>query len=329
MEMLIIGPSILNEGTLTVPDVINLAPDRFRFWTPPEGATVLAGADRHPVALPKFPLPLHVTIPPVDVPSDAAIGQGIYDYLRQFPECAGNTLYAELLRDAFPHFITDLASHAVMLDAKQVEPAYVIRKLTCLKILCLLEPCNRGLLLQLCRGYFELALEFGGLANCRQHLREAMRFGQNLLTVAPDDPHALTILAEIDFLLGDTPAAAAKWRRLAAQTGDSSARERIEARVAACSCDECPETALVDDLEAIAEAMRLHAAGDDATAVFLLERVEEAGRLTAALPSADFYWLLGVCRQRAGELGGAVRALHLAMQLEPDHAGARAALDSL
>lgn len=307
----------------------NLDPDRFIFWIPPAGATVLAGADRHPVDLPVFPLPLHGPLPAADSPSDAAIGQGVFDYLRQFPECAGNTLYAELLRDAFPHFITDLASHAVLLDAKRVEPAYVVRKLTCLKILCLLEPRNCGLLLQLSRGYFELALEFSELAKCRQHLREAMRFGQNLLAVEPDDPHALALLAEIDFLLGDTPAATDKWRRLAVKTSDPLTRERIDARVAACSCGECPETTLVDDLEAVAEAMQLHAAGDDASAVCLLERIEEAGRLTTALPSADFYWLLGVCRQRAGEPGGAARALHLAMQLEPDHAGARTALDSL
>jgi len=312
-----------------IPAVDNLAPDRFIFWVPPAGAAVLAGADRQPVALPEFPLPLHNSVDNGGVPTDETIGQGVYDYLRQFPECPGNTVYAELLRDAYPHFVSDLASHAVLLDAKDVEPAFVARKLTCLKILCLLEPHNLGLLRQLCRGYFELALEFSELANCRRHLLDAMRFGQNLLAIEADDPLALSLLAEIDFLLGDTPAAAGKWRRLAARICDPLVRERIAARIAACSCDECPETALVDELEVVAEAMRLHASGDDALAAELLGRIEEVGQLTTTLPSADFFWLLGVCRQGAGDIGGALRALHQALQLESDHAGARVALDSL
>jgi tetratricopeptide (TPR) repeat protein len=314
---------------MLIPVIENLDPKHFLLWSPPLGATVLIGAERQPLSLPQIPLPLHRDDLNDGSPSDAAIGQGVYDYLRHFPDCVGNNIYAALLRDAYPHFISDLAAHAVMLDAKQVEPAYVARKLTYLKILRLLEPQNCGLLRQLCRGYFELALEFSELARCRQHLREAMRFGQELLALEPEDAHALSLLAEIDLLFGDLPAAAGKWRRLAAQVSDPLVRESIAARIAACSCDGCPESALVDDLEAVAEAMRLHALGDDAQAVSVLERLEEAGRLTTTLPSADFYWLLGVCRQRCGDAGGAVRALHQAMDLEPGHAAAQQALASL
>ncbi|NJC86947.1 MAG: hypothetical protein FIB02_00190 [Desulfuromonas sp.] len=305
------------------------AQERFTFWMPPRGAVVLAGAERHPVPLPEYPLPLHKGDPADGPPSDTAIGQGVYDYLRQFPDCDGNTVYAELLRDAYPHFISDLASHAVMLDAKQVESAYVLRKLTCLKILRLLDSHNYGLLLQLARGYFELALDFGELARCRQHLREAMRFGQELLAIAPADPSGLSLLAEIDYLLGDYPSAAIKWQRLAAHIEDSSVRERIAARLAACPDVGSSETALVDDLEAIAEAMRLHALGDNAQATLLLERLEEEGRLISMLPSADFYWLLGICRQDCGDAGGAFRALHTALELEPGHPAAQAALAAL
>lgn len=307
----------------------NCAPDCYAFWLPPAGAVVLVDAERRPFPLPAIPLPVLRQDLADGSPSDAAIGQGVYDYLRQFPDCECNTAYAELLRDAYPHFISDLAAHAVMLDAKQLEPAYVLRKLTCLKILRLLEPLNYGLLLQLSRGYFDLALDFGELASCRQHLREAMRFGQELLAAAPDDPQALSLLAEIDQLLGDLPAAAAKWRRLAAQVSDPTLLARIEARQLVCAREADDETALVDDLEAIAEAMRLHALGRNTQAVALLERVEEQGRLLATLPSADFYWLLGICRQGCGDRAGTAVALHKALAIEPDHAASLAALDAL
>lgn len=311
------------------PIINNLAPERFSFWLPPAGSTVIVGPDRLPVPLPSMPLPLHLQDMADGTPSDAAIGQGVYDYLRQFPDCAGNTVYAELLRDAYPHFISDLAAHAVMLDAKQVEPAFVARKLACLKILRLLDPHNSALLWQLSRGYFELALEFAELARCRQHLRDSMRFGQELLALAPADPQVLSLLAEIDLFFGDAPAATDKWRKLANQVGDSAVRARIETRIADCAGADCPEATLVDDLETLAEAMHLHAVGDDRQATFLLEQMEADGRLTTLLPSADFYWLLGVCRQGCGDPGGAFTALQQALAIEPDHAAARSALDSL
>lgn len=307
----------------------NLDPDRFTFWMPPEGAAVLAGAERQPLALPACPLPLHGRVVRPGGPSDAEIGQGLYDYLRQFPECEGNSVYAGLLRDAYPHFITDLAAHAVMLDAKTVEPAYVLRKLTCLKILRLIQPQNPGLLLQLCRGYFNLSLEFSELARSRQHLREAMRFGQELLAASPEDPNALSLLAEIDLLFGDVPAAVGKWQRLAARIDDPDTLARIEARIALQSRDSCPERPLVDNLETVAEAMRLHAEGDDEQATALLEQLGQDRQFTAVFPSADFHWLLGLCRKGCGDIGGAVCAWQQALDIEPGHAAARAELASL
>jgi hypothetical protein len=308
----------------------NLAPDRFAFWTPPPGATVATGADAQPVPLPEIPLPIwRASLPAIGAPDDHAIGQGVYDYLRQFPDCAGGDRYAALLRDAYPHFLADLAAHAVMLDAKQVEPSYVLRKLTCLKILALLEPCNPALLWQLARGFFDLALEFTELARCRDHLRDSMRFGQNLLVLDGDDPQALSLLAEIDLLLGDLPAACGKWRLLLRQVTDPGTRERITQRLAAADTDEPPASALIEELETVAEAMRLHVEGDDGAAATLLDRIAEQGRLPELLPSADFFHLLGLCRAGTGDSPGAAMAYQQALDIEPDHAAARAAMSAL
>ncbi len=304
----------------------NQAPSRFVFWQPPAGSTVETGAEQLPVALPEYPLPILRTDFTAGEPIAAQIGQGVYDYLRQFPDCAGNAIYAGLLRDAFPHYLADLAALAVMLDAKDVEPAYVLRKLTALKILRLAEPGNRGLLGQLCRGFFDLALDFAELANCRSHLLEAMRFGQDLLRLDPGDRQARGLLAEIDLLFGDTPAALGKLQQLLQALEDDEAAGRLRARMTELARQEYVEVSLVDELESVAEAMRLHLAGDNRAATALLEQVEEQGRLPQILPSANFYCLLAYCRRGCGDCSGAAVALHKALEVEPDHAAALAAL---
>lgn len=304
----------------------DLAGSSFTLWHPPAGSLVEVGPEQLPVALPLFPLPIPRDGFSGGTPTLHQIGQGLYDYLRQFPECEGNALYAGLLRDAFPHFLADLAAHAVMLDAKHVEPAYVLRKLTCLKILRLAEPTNTGLLRELCRGYFELALDFAELARCRGHLLEAMRFGQELLKAIPDDPQALNLLAEIDVLFGDTPAAAGKWRRLLTVLDDAAVCTSIETRMNDIAQQEFTEVTLVDELEQVAEAITLHLSGDNPAALCLLEWIEEQGRLIKVLPSANFYCLLAYCRRGCGDFGGAVVALHKALAAEPEHAAALAAL---
>jgi hypothetical protein len=305
---------------------VNLAPGLFVFWQPPAGFTVAVGAESHRVALPAFPLPIATDVCSGETPTTAQIGQGVYDYLRRFPDCEGNRLYAGVLRDAFPHFLSDLAAHVVMLDAKDVEPAYVLRKLTGLKILQLVEPANAGVLRQLCRGFFDLALDFSELANCRRHLLEAMRYGQELLCRQPEDPQALSLLAEIDVLFGDVPGAHAKFQRLRKVLEDDQVAAQVGVRLAALSTLEPGEKAVVDELEEVAAAMELHLCGDNRAATVLLERIEEQGRMLQLLPSADFYCLLAYCRQGCGDPEGATVALHRALELEPGHAAAVAAL---
>jgi len=186
----------------------NLNPQQFVFWMPPEDHTIQVVAEQQAVALPHIPLPIkradmEALENAMERPSDNAIGEGVYDYLRQFPECLNNQEYAELLRDGYSHFLADLAAHVVMLDKKEVDPAYVFRKLTYLKILRLLEADNAGLLWQLAHGFYSLALTFTELSQVRRNLLDAMRFAQNLLKLKPEDPSALNLLAEIDILFGD------------------------------------------------------------------------------------------------------------------------------
>ena len=309
-------------------NINNLDPQRFTFWQPPIGYVVHVGADQEPLSLPQIPLPIKAD--DVDSgPTDNAVGEGLYDYLRQFPDCLHNTDYAELLRDGYSHFLADLAAHVVMLDKKEVDPAYVFRKLTYLKILRLLEPDNVGLLWQLAQGFYGLAMTFTELPQVRHHLLNAMRYGQDVLKLQPTDQAALNLLAEVDILFGDYPAAISKFRRLLEVLAGQDLVERIEARLESCVEIGFPDHPLVDDLECVGEAMQLYAAKEYCMATELLERLEEDDYFIAELKTADFLCLLGMCRKKTDDRAGAFDALSQALEIAPDHEQARETLESI
>lgn len=315
----------------TLNDLIinNLAPQHFVFWQPPTGRTICVGPDQQAVPLPQIPLPIKLKDADDGNPADNAIGEGVYDYLRQFPDCSYNSDYATLLRDGYPHYLADLAAHAVMLDAKDVEPAYVFRKLTYLKILRLLEPDNAGLLWQLAQGFYRLAMTSSELPKVRRHLLDAMRYGQALVKLKPDDQATLNLLVEVDILFGDYPAAIARLRRLLELLDDRRIATQVEARLEACLSTGFPDHPLVDDLELVGEAMQLYAAQEYRLATELLERLEEDDYFMAELKSADFFCLLGMCRIKTGDRSGAFDALSQALEMAPDHEQARQALQTI
>lgn len=307
----------------------NLAPDAFVFWEPDGQRTVRVGPEQLEVRLPDLPLPINGRDGLEQGPSDSAIGQGLYDYLRRFPGCPHNQAYAELLRDAYPHLLADLAAHAVLLDAKDVEPAYVLRKLTALKILRLLEPNNKGLLHQLGHGFYELALTLTELPRCRRYLLEAMRAALDLHRLDPQDLATLELLAEIDMLFCDYPSAARRWQTILDLAGDVRLVPKAAAQLAICRVRDMPERTRVDDLEDFGQALQLYGGRNYLTALVILERLEEMPEFIEAFPSADFFYLLGMCRMHRDDQAGAIDALDRALTIAPGHLLAREAFDEL
>jgi tetratricopeptide (TPR) repeat protein len=295
----------------------------FRFWTPPPGFWVPAGADEHRVPLPEIPLPVQREVFAKGAPGREEIGQGLYDYLRQFPDCRHNRVYAELLRDAFPHFLADLGAQAVMLDHKEVDPPYVKRKINALKILALLDPGNGPLQQQIGLAWFQLALTFSEMGDSRRHFQQAMIHLGRALDIRPDDPAGLNALAQIDYFLGDFPAAARRWRRALESVDEAGMREALEKNLARVVDAEFPETPLIEEFEAVGNALELCGAGRFAQARKLLDRLEEQGRLATELPSAEFFYLLGHCREKTGDPGGAFAAYDRALELAPGFQPAR------
>jgi tetratricopeptide (TPR) repeat protein len=304
----------------------SLDPNAFRLWLPPAGAVVQVGADRRDIPLPAVPLPIPRN--QADDPSADVIGSGLYDYLRRFPDCPHNTAYAELLRDAFPHFLADMAAQTIMLDKKTVDAPFVRRKITCMKILSLLDPDNPGLLQQLGIACYELGLMFTELPSSRQHLLAAMGFLQRSLKGRPDDAGILNLLGEIEFLLGDFAMAAQRWRQVVSSLVGIR-RDALQARLQRIEEGEVPDHPLADDLEAIGDALICCGEGDFRQARLILERLEEEGSVPAEFPSPEFYSLLGHCREKMGDPGGAFEAFERALALDAGHAAALEGMDRI
>ena len=288
----------------------------FGFWTPPAGYTVKVGPEERPVILPEIALPLQRRFLNADIPSADAIGSSIYDYLRQHPDCSNNRPYAELLRDAWPHYLADLGAMALMLDHKEVDPPYVKRKINALKILALLDRENAGLHQQIGMACFHLALNYQEMSASRRHLQQALKHLQLALERQPGDPVSLNVLGQTDFLLGDYPAAARSWRQLLSCLAPSPAREALAAKLERVEHAAMPDHPLVEELEAVGSALQWCGEGRFSEARSLLDHLEEQGQLPRELPAAEFHFLLGLCRERTKDPAGAFAAYRQALEID-------------
>jgi len=307
----------------------SLAPHAYVLWTPPEAPVVHVGPEQKPVTLPMIPLPLHRAKIEGETPSPVEIGQGVYDYLRQFPDCPFNVQYAEILRDAYPHFLADLGSQIAMLDHKDVDADYVKRKITYLKIFALLEPDKASLLQTIGMAFYDLALTFSELAHCYRHLVSAAAFLQKADNLKPGEPATQNYLGQIDYLMGDYPGAIRRWSQLIPSLGDDKAQALFREKVARLEQEGLPEEPMISHLEAIGAAMAAYGQGSIHEALEIMEYLEEQTPVPQEFPSAQFYVLLALCRRQTGDTGGAIVALQNALQVDPDFAPAKEEMEAL
>jgi len=303
--------------------------EEFTFWTPDEETTLLAGPEQNEVPLPHVPLPIYSRHLKKGPPSTAAIGESIYDYLRRDPDCVNNKLFAHLLRDAFPHYIADIGSNAVMLDARDISAAYLHRKINLLKILHLLDDSNAGLFYLLGQTYFELLHEVSEFANSRTHLLNAHRYLHQALKLGVEDVALYNLLGELDFLLGDYPSAVRRFEKACELLPDDQIRVASQLKKRVQFLQHQEPVALLDEMETVGEALLTAGQGDYASALEILEPVAEQGRLLDYFQCAQVPYMIGVCREKLGDISGAMVAYQEALDLAPDYELAVAARDRL
>lgn len=305
-----------------------LDPVEYRFWTPPDGMTLTIGPDNQEIELPQIPLPLHTAaLESSPEPTEKMIGEGLYDYLRRFPDCPDNGKFAGILEKAYPFYIADLGSQVIMLEAKEVDPPYIRRKIAMLKILALLEPENFGLLQRVGIAYFELALIYTELIHVRRELDNARLWFEQARRIKPEEIGNLNYLGQVCYLTGAYPQAKLYWQIVVNQLAEGAAKQELQTRIDAIVSGKLPGRPILEDLEAIGIAMEHYGAQEYPEACLIMERLEEEGSLPEALPNPEFFYFLGLCRTKTGESAAAFESFSKVLELDPQHEAARQQLD--
>ena len=283
-----------------------------RYFTPPNDY-LLSGRDGLVAILweGKPPIPLleddFAALEASTVPDYDMVGRGIYQTLRLNPDCTGAAEYAKVLKEAYPHIVSELGGQIIMLEAKEVDTPYIDRKINFLKIMALLDPDNAGLTLEIARAY----IDKGSRLSSMQHAVTCWYAAERLLKTArslnPGDHHAAYEYGEALYILGRYEQATKIWGELVTLL-EPSERARIEARVAGILAGKIPMVPPLDYLMALSVAVEQHHNGFNAAAAAIIKDVLADTVFVEQFPMNEVYYLLGTCYQEMGLMAEAAEA---------------------
>jgi len=263
-----------------------------------------------------------------ELPGYDAVGRGIYQALRNEPGCLHCNRYAGLLKEGYPHFLSELAAQILMLGEKDVEVPYLDRRVKLLSIFALMEPEDPHFPLEIGATLLDKGCRFSALHLSTVTLYKAESYLDRALQLAPDDPKAISTLAEVSFLLGKYQKAASLWRRLLPVVSETVAAE-LQGRLERIEKGELPRVPAVDYLEAIACALTLKEEGAYPEAVAILTDITADAYFALDFPMPEIPYLLALCCIDMGGAGDARTFLRQALRMNPDFTEAKAALEKL
>jgi len=300
------------------------------YYAPPEGM-VASGLDGK-VVLPLGPEPLPLLEEDYralegELPGYDAVGRGIYQALRTDPGCINCERYAQMLK-GYPHYVSELASHILMLGEKDVEVPYLERRVKLLRIFALMEPDNAHFPLEIGATLLEQGCRFSALHLSTVTLFKAEAYLDQALQLSSDQPRCMADLAEVSFLLGKYEKAANLWRQLLPALSAPAADE-LAGRLERIEKGELPRVPAVDYLEAIACALSLREEGGYQEAAAILNDVMADACFALEFPMAEIPYLLALCCIDMGAAGDARTYLRQALRMNPELADAKSALEKL
>jgi tetratricopeptide (TPR) repeat protein len=306
---------LLDTVGATMHNVMTIQPtplDGIRYFTPPTGY-LLTGRDGR-VAIPwdgKPPIPLLEEDFPTAVESGTPdydmVGRGIYQALRLDPGCIYASEYAGVLKEAYPHIVSELGGQIIMLDAREVDTPYLDRKINFLKIMALLDPSNAGLCLEIARTFTDKGSRLSTLQQAVASWYEAERFLKMARELDPADRHAAYEYGEALYVLGRYDQAVEVWMAVLPRL-EGGERARVEGRIAAILAGKLPLVPPLDYLTALSVAVEVHHAGRNDEAAAIIEDVLGDPVFSQQFPVNEVYYLLGTCYQEMGMASEAAEA---------------------
>ncbi|MDA8428669.1 MAG: tetratricopeptide repeat protein [Geobacteraceae bacterium] len=278
--------------------------DGIRYFTPPpdflltgrDGMVNIPWDGRPPIPLlaDDFPASAGQVTPDYDM-----VGRGIYQALRLNPDCAYAEEYAAILKEAYPHIISELGGQIIMLDAKEVDTPYLDRKINFLKIMALLDPLNAGVHLEIARTFSEKGSRLGTLHQAVDSWYGAEKFLKRSLALDPANQHAAYEYGEALYVLGRYEQAAETWHQVLGGLGFSD-QKKVESRIASIQTGKLPLVPPLDYLSAIAVAVESRHTGRTDEAAAIIEDVLADPVFAEQFPMSEIYYLLGTCYQEMG-----------------------------
>ena len=283
-----------------------------KYFTPESGYQ-LSGRDGLVAILwaDKPPIPLleedYAVLDAASTPDYDMVGRGIYQILRLNPDCIGAAAYASILKEAYPHIISELGGQIIMLEAREVDTPYIDRKINFLKIMALIDPENAGLPLEIARAYVDKGSRLSSLQHAVPSWYSAEKQLKIAVNLNPVDRHAAYEYGEALYVLGRYDQAAEVWSELITLL-EPAERARVEARIAAILAGKLPAVPPLDYLTALAVAVEQHGNGFSDDAAAIITDVLADAVFAEQFPLNEVYYLLGTCYQEIGMMAEAAEA---------------------
>ncbi|MGB9080681.1 MAG: hypothetical protein WCD00_05235 [Desulfuromonadaceae bacterium] len=283
-----------------------------RYFTPPDdyllrgrdGRVEILWGDRPPIPLLEedFAAAEEIGGPDYDM-----VGRGIYQALRLNPDCAGAAGYAAVLKDAYPHIVSELGGQIIMLEAREVDTPYLDRKINFLKIMALLDPANPALALEIARAYVDKGTRLSSIQFAVTCWYAAEKQLKTAMALDPGDRHTAYEYGEVLYMLGRYEQAAGIWSEVAVLL-EPAERARVEERVAGIRAGKIPAVPPLDYLTALSVAVEQHLDGFNGEAAAIINDVLADPIFAAQFPLNEVYYLLGTCYQEIGLMDKAAEA---------------------
>jgi len=261
-------------------------------------------------------------------PSYDAVGRGIYHVLRANPDCAFGDKYARILQEGYPHHISEMASQILMMEKKDVDVAYLDRKINYLKIFSLIEPGNARFPLEIGLTFMDKGLRLSALHMATTSLYRAEEFLRKSLLLSPGDASIRYHLGEVSYILGKYDAVLSCWHETMPDMEEKDAR-KIEQRLGRIKAGVLPRVPVVDYLEAIGASFSLFQQEEYAGAAGVLAEVLDDSVFCEEYPLPEVSYVLGLCCSRMGMPRYAEDYFRAAIRLNPAYEEARVALANL